>query len=1058
MSQRPVTPRERFLTSPIPRVHHEAVGFFLLRTPLLPVEVSREWPELIALWNRLTDQRDVGLKGLSIPGPILEALQLAAPDYTALLCECIDGKRPDDGGRIRGTLLKYLNRMSWRATPYGLFSGTTVGKCGPRTSLRLREIGRYEKHILPDFGLLAFVTEHLGKTALAASDPLLRANDTVYATGDRLRFIEQTVEGGRTLSHKLSAVERTDYVEEVLREARDPRRLSELASLLVGCGAERDEAQTFLIDMVRADVLRVDCVLPIIAHDHFATWLDRIECFAPHAVRDRAIEISRLKSAISTSRIGEGTADAASLINELKALPCAEHAAYLVDPRLTKPAVEANLGTAAIVAIREGLGALAVAASQFSTNGLNVPSDLIQFRDRFEARYGDGAVPLCEALDPETGVGYPGVWESSSGQSGSPSQSVRRWEEGLRRAVWDCTRRNHVEITFDDIVGAEMPESRGVIADSLLVFASIAAREASDIDKGLFRVYIANCSGPSAVGHFGRFCLVHPELAESVRAAISVEESRTNGALMPEVAYRPPLRVANVVARPPLTTYELDIMGGSQLSGEKRILVSDLLVSVEMGRFVLRSERLGKVVVPRHTTAHAVANQRNLPIYRFLGALRNQDQLCGLTWRWGSLEALPFLPRVVHGRAVLALARWSLAAADLRAISAAQRSTAISSFRELRSHLGIPARFAILDGDNELPVNGERDSDIDFFLREASRRTRMTLVEQFPAEGEYCVEGPEGRFRHDFMLPMREPSAKPVHLRYATPPALPVRFAPGSEWLYVKLFAGWLTLDRLIISVIQPLVDKYRTELKQWFFLRYNVPEPHLRLRLRADRTLLWGKVVQELHDMSVRQLNDRSLGRLEMDTYLPEVNRYGGVEGLEVAERFFHLDSEGALEFVEMHGAADQIDRRIQVACSMLGILERLCPDDQQISEAARWATSSETAMTQSDPQQQQQARRARSALYRRERARIEAGFGDSSARCLQSERYVAAISDLRLLAERGLLTRPFASVSEAWLHMHCNRRFASDGREQELLAYDWIMRWCESKIARTRAAAMRQ
>jgi hypothetical protein len=160
----------------------------------------------------------------------------------------------------------------------------------------------------------------------------------------------------------------------------------------------------------------------------------------------------------------------------------------------------------------------------------------------------------------------------------------------------------------------------------------------------------------------------------------------------------------------------------------------------------------------------------------------------------------------------------------------------------------------------------------------------------------------------------------------------------------------------------------------------------------------------------------------------------------------------------VEMHGAADQIDRRIQVACSMLGILERLCPDDQQISEAARWATSSETAMTQSDPQQQQQARRARSALYRRERARIEAGFGDSSARCLQSERYVAAISDLRLLAERGLLTRPFASVSEAWLHMHCNRRFASDGREQELLAYDWIMRWCESKIARTRAAAMRQ
>src|SRR6185503_4797375 len=101
-------------------------------------------------------------------------------------------------------------------------------------------------------------------------------------------------------------------------------------------------------------------------------------------------------------------------------------------------------------------------------------------------------------------------------------------------------------------------------------------------------------------------------------------------------------RTGNVLSRPVLRDYEIPFLGRSGAPPENQIPLTDLQVTVTEQRIVLRSERLGREVIPRLTSAHNFTF--GLGIYRFLCGLQGQDVIVGLAWNWGALEAAAFLP------------------------------------------------------------------------------------------------------------------------------------------------------------------------------------------------------------------------------------------------------------------------------------------------------------------------------------------------------------------------------------------------------------------------------
>ena len=64
------------------------------------------------------------------------------------------------------------------------------------------------------------------------------------------------------------------------------------------------------------------------------------------------------------------------------------------------------------------------------------------------------------------------------------------------------------------------------------------------------------------------------------------------------------------------------------------------------------------------------------------------------------------------------------------------------------------------------------------------------------------------------------------------------KFIPGSQWLYFKIYTGVKTADEVLAHTIRPFLRELYAE--RWidgsFFIRYNDPDFHIRLRLHIDQ------------------------------------------------------------------------------------------------------------------------------------------------------------------------------------------------------------------------------
>lgn len=117
------------------------------------------------------------------------------------------------------------------------------------------------------------------------------------------------------------------------------------------------------------------------------------------------------------------------------------------------------------------------------------------------------------------------------------------------------------------------------------------------------------------------------------------------------------------------------------------------------------------------------------------------------------------------------------------------------------------------------------------------------------------------------------------------------------RWLTAYLFfEGEIydeTADRVIREVVVPLVEACRRQVTRWFFLRYGEDGSHIRLRFLASDSVLdetiWPRIEEAASSSEWVERHIRT-------SYEPEVERYGGPQGLVLAEELFHHQSETVL------------------------------------------------------------------------------------------------------------------------------------------------------------------
>ena len=143
-------------------------------------------------------------------------------------------------------------------------------------------------------------------------------------------------------------------------------------------------------------------------------------------------------------------------------------------------------------------------------------------------------------------------------------------------------------------------------------------------------------------------------------------------------------------------------------------------------------------------------------------------------------------------------------------------------------------------------------------------------------------------------------------------------FAPGSEWVFAKLYASASTADRLLSEMIGPVSRALLSKglIDRWFFIRYADPDEHLRWRLHAAGKTRAATIQRRIERAVAKALGDGLVRRLVFDTYEREIERYGGEAGIDAAERYFWADSEAIVQLLDpVNGIGANSDLRWQAA-----------------------------------------------------------------------------------------------------------------------------------------------
>jgi lantibiotic biosynthesis protein len=1060
-----------------------AAGFFALRAPLLPLAEFLDWGNLAtaasasgkeALAQALIADRAVlreRLKAHIARPEIREAIFVASPDLDEYIDHWLREPESKRGERVEGALVRYFTRMCSRSTPFGLFAATTLGRVSAETSLIVSERQDCRRRTRLDMDYLFALVAALAKDPDLRRELRYRPNNSMYLTAGHVRYVEARLRGKRR-SYHLTAVEQTDYLNSTLQGAEAGATFSELATPLIDDVITLEDAEDFISQLIECQLLTPDLTLTVTGQEPIHPVIAGLRDLTSAARTVNILEETRDElAALDATGLGVAPERYRAVAEKLKELPAGVELPRLFQVDLVRPSNIAVLGESVVREIGAGVELLRAFFAGAYEN------QLVQFRQAFSHRYEQREVPLAEVIDDDLGIGFPvganakghaplldGIALGVKGEGSSPWRSresclldklFRVWTEGGDELV----------LTDQDIKALKL-EQPLPCTNTFGVLCKAAASSPEAIANGDFQIFIELAGGASGAALLGRFCHADPALQREVEQHLRADEAQQPDAIFAEIAHLPEGRIGNILARPLLREYEIPYLGGSGAPPEKQLPLTDLMVSVRDQRVILRSTRLGREIIPRLTSAHAWQHER-ASVYRFLCALQLQGRSPGVLWDWGALGSAPFLPRVVHGRLVFSLARWLVDQKELKPLAESSAEARFQAVQDWRVARKLPRYVVLADHDNTLPVDLENVLSIDSFLHIVKSRSAIELREMWPAPDQLCATGVEGAFVHELIVPFVRRAEAPCALRVvekqqgATSAAR--WFAPGSEWLYSKIYSGVVTADRVLREVIDPLLRRAveTGAAERWFFLRYSDPEPHLRVRFQGQPDRLREEVLPALQAALAPWLEDGRIRSMQLDTYEREIERYGGGLGVLLSERVFHHDSAAVVELMNSLDPSDAgLDQRWKLAlCGMDRMLDDFGFDLPAKAELVKSTRAGFLAEFKADERVIEQL----GERYRKERKGLEHLLdrtNDASSPLSVGLEVLARRSallqsiaeELRAAEHSAQLTRPLSDIVLSYLHMHANRMLRSSHRAQELVMYDLLTRFYSAQIARQR------
>jgi thiopeptide-type bacteriocin biosynthesis protein len=281
-------------------------------------------------------------------------------------------------------------------------------------------------------------------------------------------------------------------------------------------------------------------------------------------------------------------------------------------------------------------------------------------------------------------------------------------------------------------------------------------------------------------------------------------------------------------------------------------------------------------------------------------------------------------------------------------------------------------------------------------------------------------------------------------------------FSLGSEWVYFKIYAGYKISDVILLEYLNEKIELLLTEnvIKKWFFIRYNDSDSHIRIRFQLNKNEDVFQIIKELNPVFEDLLQKNFIWKIQSDTYLREIERYG-LQTMEDSETLFYYDSEMILNYLSLKN--DFKNDKTQLLFSFLSIDSLLNAFSLSIDEKLVLLDD----MQQGFKKEFNATKVLKSELdthYRAFEKEISTALNYNESLKLQALYIIIEEKSCNIkpvvLAIKKNLEINLNSFLSSHIHMMINRQFTSRQREYETLIYDHLYRYYKTCFYRKEAA----
>lgn len=1065
--------------------HFTPFGRFVVRTPLLPFE------QILALGNE-AEQASMKLRAWFQSPIIQEALWLASPDLYQACKQWLGHQQQDPTKvkRIAHAFLRYLLRMAYRPTPFGLLGTCAIGKLGNTTKIDLAPMTACKKHTRLDMQYLCALVQALNQHPSLREQLSYSPNSSLYRMGNEYRYMGYQYKNGNRVYQMMEAAY-NPYLEKAIATAKGGALLRDITAALVNENVERKEAAVFVVALIDHQILVSQLEPTVTGADPLAqllTVLNKVSPQTPTPAEEK-VNISKIKEpalcalpipqvvsilqntqqALKHGDQGMGITEQhylgiAAGLNKME-VPYTLNRLFQTDTiRPTQTCyVDATIPYKVLRGI-EVLGRLQV--SDPNTN-------FSQFKETFYKRYGDSTMPLASVLDPETGIGY---LQHKTTASCSPliDDIIIPQQQGEQTISWSerndfllekyldalANKRYTVELTQKELDHFP-PLALNKLPNTLSVITTLLAHEGT---QELPLVYIHGTAGASGAAILGRFCHADQEILALTKEITAKEAALNPEVIYAEVVHLPEDRIGNVILRPTLSAYEIPYLARSGRPLSKQIFLSDLWISVSPRKEILLwCPQLKKRIIPRLSTMHNFRQGNSLPVYHFLCDLQYEHHT-RLSFSWGTLqEKYAFLPRVRFENIILYPATWQFKRKQYQPLIDAKGAERYQVVRQWKAFYAMPRYIALAASDRELLIDLDSPMCVDMFCDMLSKYPTIKLLEALHSPSNAVAQSPEGKFTNQVIFPFFKKDyattqmPPPLQLkRNVSASAVQSTFTPGSEWMYYKIYCGVQTADSVLIHDISPLVRQLldKKYIGQWFFIRYNDPDHHIRVRFHLLSTQHVAACIQKVYEVTHSMTSQGLIWKVQIDTYQREIERYG-YESITLAEKLFFHDSTAVTSLLDQ--LAD--DEHLRFFYGAKAIDTFLDDFHYSLNQKLHLLAKLKTAFG-AEFSMNATLRKQLSGKYREKRLALAEVLGNSNnhaqftkiadilaLRSTHSKPTLQKILDLHREDKLGVALGDFVS---SCLHMLCNRLFKEQQRKHELVMYDFMFCYYRSQLAR--------